>query len=182
MLIYINTNIFLTIFILFVFAILFIYLEKIIEIENKIIKTIVCFCSSILMAAFTTVLFSYIKFNFEDSKDIVNTDIPSNNKHIESEVTPSIPNEAITYIEDLHILDSDRYTGNEGDSFIYKIGSHEFSRGNQDIYGNQYEHGLEMWIARWNYTNEISWAYSVLEINDKYSSLEGRMVLINRTC
>lgn len=184
--IHINTNIFLAIFILFIFAILFIYLEKIIEIENKLLKTIICFCSSIFMTAFTTVLFSYVQFNFEEidktteeTKDVVNADTSSNNKYIEAETTHSIPNETITYIEDLYILDSDRYIGNEGDSFIYKIGLHKFSRGNQDIYGNQYEHGLEIWIARWNYTNEISWVYSILETNNEYSSLEGRIVLIN---
>ena len=74
---------------------------------------------------------------------------------------------------------SDRYTGNQGDSFIYKIGSHEFSKGNIDIYGNAYDHGLEIWIARWNYADEISWAYNILETNSQFSTLKGRIVLIN---
>lgn len=190
--IHININIF-YIVILFVFAIIFIYLEKVIEIDNKLIKTLVCLCSSFFMTAFTTVVFSYIQFEFSKTPnettttetikniitDISTSSLSNNEKSSESEISSPISNEVITYIEDLYILDSDRYAGNEGDSFIYKIGLHKFSRGNRDIYGNEYKHGLEIWIARWNYTDEISWAYSVLDTNNQYSFLEGRIVLID---
>lgn len=65
---------------------------------------------------------------------------------------------------------SGQYTGNEGDSFVYTIGQHQYTRGNTDIYGNSYTHGIEAWIARWNYTPEISWAYSTYNIGNKYKN------------
>ncbi len=59
-------------------------------------------------------------------------------------------------IESLPIYNSDRYTGNEGDSFINKISTRN---SNQGITGEIYEKGLEVWIARWNGTPEQSWAW-----------------------
>ena len=45
--------------------------------------------------------------------------------------------------------------------------------------GNEYEHGIEVWIARWNYTAEKSWAYSVFKLNKEYRNISGKCVLIN---
>lgn len=84
----------------------------------------------------------------------------------------------ICYLDECPIISSDRYTGNEGDSFIYPIGSHEYSRGNVCIDDSSYEHGLEAWIARWNYKDELSWAYSVFDLDSKYKSLSGKVKLI----
>lgn len=84
----------------------------------------------------------------------------------------------ICYLDECPIISSDRYTGNEGDSFVYPIGSHEYSRGNVCIDNTSYEHGLEGWIARWNYKNESSWAYSVFNLDSQYKSLSGKCKLI----
>ena len=72
------------------------------------------------------------------------------------------------------LIASDRYTGNQGDSFVSKI----FSRGTEAVDGNSYSHGLELWIARWNYEDELSWAYSIYELGGKYNSLSGKGILI----
>ena len=42
-----------------------------------------------------------------------------------------------------------------------------------------YTHGLEVWIARWNYIDESSWAYCVFDLGGKYRSLFGKGVLID---
>lgn len=145
------------------------------------------------MAALTTVLFAFIQFEipFLNNESLKTTEIenkksnqdinsqPTNNESFLEEKSSPIQNEVISYIEDLYIIKSDKYTGNEGDSFVYKLGKHKFSRGNIDIYGNKYEHGLELWIARWNYTNEISWAYSIFKTDSQFSLLKGKIVLIN---
>ena len=87
-------------------------------------------------------------------------------------------NQNKVFLEDMPIIESDQYADNEGDSFVYKIGEHKYSRGNTDIDGESYSHGIEAWIARWNYKAESSWAYSVFDINGKYKSLSGKCVLI----
>ena len=86
---------------------------------------------------------------------------------------------AYIYMDTLKPVKSGQYTGNEGDSFVYTIGQHQYTRGNTDIYGNSYTHGIEAWIARWNYTPEISWAYSTYNIGNKYKKLEAKLVLID---
>ena len=82
-------------------------------------------------------------------------------------------------LEACPIIEYDEYQGNLADSFIYPIGQHEFSRGNQDITGKTYDHGLEAWIARWNYEDESSWAYSVFSLPEKYDTFTGKVVLID---
>lgn len=83
-----------------------------------------------------------------------------------------------TYLDQLNITDFDQYGANEGDSFVYPIGKHEFTRGNICTDGTTYEHGIERWIARWNYSDEASWAYSVFSLDKKYTSLSGECKLI----
>lgn len=83
------------------------------------------------------------------------------------------------YLDELPIIDSDHYDGNEGDSFVYKIGEYQYTRGNVGIDGKRYEHGIEAWIARWNYTPEVSWAYSTFALNKSYSKIKGKCILIN---
>ena len=82
------------------------------------------------------------------------------------------------YLDELDIIESDQYKGNLADSFVYKLGEHEFSRGNSDVNGQQYSHGIEGWIARWNYEEESSWAYGTFELDKKYSEITGQCVLI----
>lgn len=86
---------------------------------------------------------------------------------------------AYIYLDSLKPIETARYTGNQGDSFVYRIGRHRYTRGNTDINGKSYSHGLEAWIARWNYTTEKSWAYSTYNVNKKYKKLSGKVVLID---
>ncbi len=82
------------------------------------------------------------------------------------------------YLDECEIIKTDQYVGNQGDSFIYTIGQGKYTRGNTDINGTQYEHGLEAWIARWNFIAEESWAYAVYDIGGNYKTLSGDIVLI----
>ena len=83
--------------------------------------------------------------------------------------------ERITYLETLTPINSDRYTGNEGDSFIDTIGRRN---GNIDVEGNQYTHGLTAWLARWNYSSEVSWVWNEYDLNSQFEYLRGKIVLI----
>ena len=79
------------------------------------------------------------------------------------------------WLDELQIKDSDRYTGNMGDSFIDKIGTRN---GTVDLEGNSYSHGLEAWIARWNYKNESSWAWCTYDLNGAYEILSGTIGIL----
>lgn len=87
-------------------------------------------------------------------------------------------NESKEYLDEMEIIDYDQYAGNLADSFVYKIGEHEFTRGNVDIDGKEYEHGLEGWIARWDNEEELSWAYSTFDLGKQFSQVNGQCVLI----
>lgn len=82
----------------------------------------------------------------------------------------------LVYLEDLAISNSARYTGNQGDSFINALGTRN---GKTDIHGNTMEHGLEAWIARWNFKNEVSWAWVEYALNGQYSVLAGKLTIIS---
>lgn len=90
-------------------------------------------------------------------------------------------------LTDMPITSFDRYTGNQGDSCVYHldksglIGTSDtkyYRNGNVGIDGTEYNHGLEVWLARWNFTNEISWAYAVYELNGNFKKLTGKTGLI----
>lgn len=84
-------------------------------------------------------------------------------------------NTGVVYFDTLYPFASDRYTGNEGDSFIDVIGRRN---GNVDVNGNSYEHGLTAWVARWNYTAESSWVWNQYSLSGNYKTLTGKVVLI----
>lgn len=84
-------------------------------------------------------------------------------------------NTGVVYFDTLYPFASDRYTGNEGDSFIDVIGRRN---GNVDVNGNSYEHGLTAWVARWNYTAESSWVWNQYNLGGNYKTLTGKVVLI----
>lgn len=86
--------------------------------------------------------------------------------------------EIVEYLDDCEIIDTDHYTGNMGDSFVDVIGKNVNTRGNTDIDGNVYEHGIEAWIARWNFTEEISFASATFDVCDFTGTLSGKCVLI----
>lgn len=79
-----------------------------------------------------------------------------------------------SYLEDLPYSVWDRYTGNMGDSFIDKVGTRNSST---DINGVEYSHGLECWIARWNYKDETSWAWKEWALNKSYSTIQGEITV-----
>lgn len=79
------------------------------------------------------------------------------------------------WMENIPIESSDRYTGNQGDSFISAIGTRN---GKKDIYGTTFEHGLEVWIARWNFTEELSWAWTTYRLNGMYKVLSGTLSIL----
>ena len=87
-------------------------------------------------------------------------------------------NSSCVFLESIPIIEYDQYSGNMGDSFVYPLGKHPNTRGNVDIYGDTHQHGIEGWVARWNYTDEQSWAYSVFDLAGKYKSLRGTYKLI----
>ena len=80
----------------------------------------------------------------------------------------------------------DRYTGNMGDSCMFNldknglpgIDNKYYRYGNAGVDGSLYENGFEAWIARWNFTNEISWASITYDIGGSYTTLSGKTGLI----
>ena len=119
-----------------------------------------------------------------NSNEDASVDITEQNGQEQEESVPEAENIrgnqlTPTLLESFSIVESDEYQDNEGDSFIYPIGQHQFTRGNQDINGIKYYHGLEAWIARWNNWDESSWAYSVFSIPTNYNTLTGQVVLID---
>jgi len=93
--------------------------------------------------------------------------------------TNSQPSEKTNvYLENMPIIDYGAYKGNEGDSFVYPLGKHQWTRGNVGIDGNTYEHGIEAWVARWNNIKEMSWTYATFNLNKQYARLSGRALLI----
>ena len=118
-------------------------------------------------------------FPDDGSSNENNQGTPEKNDKDNNDDSSSIINEKKKYLDEIPIINSDQYNDNEGDSFVYPIGKHKFSRGRTDISGKEYEHGIEVWIARWNYTEEKSWAYSVFKLNKDYKNVSGKCVLIN---
>lgn len=81
------------------------------------------------------------------------------------------------------------YTGNMGDSCLFSLdkqGIYNDNAGNSGYYrngnigldGTEYNNGFEAWIARWNPTAEISWAYATYKLEGKYKKLTGKTSLI----
>lgn len=73
-------------------------------------------------------------------------------------------------------FNSDRYTGNQGDSFVNVLGSRN---GFYDVNGNLLSRGLEAWLARWNGKDETSWAWCEYTLGGGYETLSGDIVLID---
>ena len=73
---------------------------------------------------------------------------------------------------------SEHYEGNEGDSRIFILEGEEYRNGNVGINGEHYQNGFEVWIARWNYTEEISWVRNIYYLGGKCTILSGKTGLI----
>ena len=78
--------------------------------------------------------------------------------------------ESIVYVKTLTPTNSARYTGNQGDSCMGKIG---IRNGTAGVTGTAYTHGLEAWVARWNGIEEKSWVWNEYAIDGKYNRLTG---------
>ncbi len=91
-------------------------------------------------------------------------------------------------VADLQRLSWNRYEGNMGDSYIYDLdeqgypsldSNNEYCRyGNIGLNGEKFSDGFEVWLARWNYQNEISWVESTYDLSNKYCYLTGKIDLI----
>lgn len=86
-----------------------------------------------------------------------------------------VVNRESDYLEKLTPSATDRYTGNSGDSFMSKMGTRN---GVINVNGKKYTHGLEAWVARWNFEDEISWVYNEYQIDKKYTSLVGEISVL----
>ena len=89
-------------------------------------------------------------------------------------------------ITQLPIIDYDQYDENEGDSCIFhfdgsglvNVHGDTVRNGSTSVDGTVYSNGLEVWIARWNYTQEMSWASITYALGGDYSILTGGTGLI----
>lgn len=79
------------------------------------------------------------------------------------------------YFKDWKLLESDKYSENLGDSFIDVIGSRN---GNTTIDNTTFDNGIEMWIARWNYSAEKSWAWATYEIPSNVDKFTGTLSIL----
>ena len=98
-------------------------------------------------------------------------------------------------LANLECTDEGHYTGNQGDSRVFRLDGEYFNgynpggyiengvavskrNGNVGVDGTVYENGFEVWIARWNFGDNISWAYRTFKLEGKYHILTGKSGLI----
>lgn len=82
------------------------------------------------------------------------------------------------YLEDVSYTNFARYEGNEKDSFINQIDTRCEPSG---LTGTTYSHGLEAWVARWNYGDKPSWVWNEYEINGAFKTLCGVIDISSNT-
>ena len=97
------------------------------------------------------------------------------------------PTVQATSLDKLGCVDWGRYTGNMGDSCIFNLDGKGLidacfnkptRNGNVGVDGSIYENGFEAWVARWNGSDNISWVYKTISINESYVALTGETGLI----
>lgn len=89
-------------------------------------------------------------------------------------------------LEDMPLISESHYTGNQGDSCVFNlnrkglpgIDKKYYRNGNVGIDGAVYNNGFEVWIARWNFGDNISWASATFDIGGKYKTLTGKSSVI----
>lgn len=81
-------------------------------------------------------------------------------------------------LSELEPILSEHYEGNEGDSRFFILEGEEYRNGNISVNGEHYQNGYEVWIARWNYTEEISWVRNIYDLDGKCTELSGKTGLI----
>ncbi len=128
-------------------------------------------------------------YDFVDLKGKLNGDVLSGESPTKFSVNKT--NEATSFevsLEDMPIVAHDSYKENEGDSTIFNLNGNGLTQcddgstynryGNIGIDGTVYSNGFEVWIARWNYTDEISWASATFDLGGQYKTLVGKTNLI----
>lgn len=79
-----------------------------------------------------------------------------------------------------------RYTGNVGDSnftaldrsyTLHPTGTY-YGYTNTGVDGKQYDNGFCVWVARWNFGDNISWVQSKFDLAGKYKTLNGKSTLL----
>lgn len=73
---------------------------------------------------------------------------------------------------------TERYTGNQGDSFINILGTRN---GFTTVDGITYVDGMEMWVARWNYRDEISWVFAEYDVDDSMKEFSGTLSVLDES-
>ena len=99
---------------------------------------------------------------------------------------PSIKAVELDCLEDMTLLSESHYTGNEGDSRVFNLNrkglpgndNKYYRNGNVGLDNTIYNNGFEVWIARWNFGDKISWASATFDIGGKYNVLTGRSSVI----
>ena len=89
-------------------------------------------------------------------------------------------------LEDMPLISESHYTGNQGDSCVFNLNrkglpgifNRYYGNGNVGIDGTVYNNGFEVWIARWNGGDRISWASATFDIGGKYKTLTGKSSVI----
>lgn len=91
-------------------------------------------------------------------------------------------------LEDMPIIEHEKYEGNEGDSTIFNLDGNGLTQcddghtgtryGNIGLNGEVFNNGFEVWIARWNYGDAISWASATFDLGGRYNRLIGKTDLI----
>lgn len=95
-------------------------------------------------------------------------------------------NVATISLEEIPIIDEGHYTGNMGDSRIFNLNrsgligydGRYYRNGNTALDGTICNNGFEAWIARWNFGDNISWAYATFDTGGRYKTLTGKTNLI----
>lgn len=85
----------------------------------------------------------------------------------------------VLYLEDLMAVNTEHYTGNDGDTFIGRIGT---KNGYTDHTGVEYKHGIEIYLSRYWYRNEeLSWVWNEYDIPSGYTRLKGTLTLLEKS-
>ena len=89
-------------------------------------------------------------------------------------------------LEDMPMVSESHYTGNMGDSRVFNLNrkglpgndNKYYRNGNIGLDGTTYNNGFEVWVARWNFGDKISWASATFDIGNKYKTLSGKSGIV----
>ncbi len=98
----------------------------------------------------------------------------------------NVKGNTLVSLDKLPIISESHYTGNLGDSRVFNLDGKGligndgdgYRYGNEALDGSLLNNGFEVWIARWNYGDNISWASATFALNGKYNKLKGKTDII----